>query len=99
MILQITEPLAIKCSLESNNGIYSPQLVERFEKLSRDDFFEMKFVSKNSSPIIIQLLENGVLFPDMSIVDQTQNGHVMAEPNNSMVRESINEAIAIMSSP
>lgn len=58
------EQLAIPCSLESKNGVFSPQLIERFEKLSRDESFEMKYVSKNSSPVIVQLFENGVLFMD-----------------------------------
>lgn len=62
--LQSLEHLAIPCSLESKNGIFSPQMIERFGKLSREESFEMKYVSKNSTPAIVQLFENGLPFAD-----------------------------------
>ncbi|XP_037035912.1 maternal protein tudor-like [Bradysia coprophila] len=52
--------LAICCRLET----VSSQLIERFEKLSKDDTYEMKFVSKESSPAIVQLFVRGVKFQE-----------------------------------
>lgn len=63
------------CSLEPVNGNFSPHLTARFENLSRDDIFEMKYISKNTSPVIVQLFENGVLFQDRPsrISESTKN--------------------------
>ncbi|KAG4076937.1 hypothetical protein HA402_015924 [Bradysia odoriphaga] len=62
--LQRLKRLAILCRLESKHGTFSPQLVERFENLYRDDAYEMKFVSEESNPAIVQLFVDGVLFAE-----------------------------------
>ncbi|KAG4077014.1 hypothetical protein HA402_016001 [Bradysia odoriphaga] len=62
--VQRLKRLAILCRLESKHGTFSPQLVERFENLSRDDAYEMKFVSEESNPAIVQLFVDAVLFAE-----------------------------------
>lgn len=64
--LQKIKPFAISCSLESKNGFFSPHLIERFAQLSVDDAYEMRYVGipDNSSPAIVQLFEDGVLFEE-----------------------------------
>lgn len=57
--------LAVCCRLEST-GTISSQLVDRFEKLSKDDTYEIKFVNKEASPV--QLFVHGVKFQDNVIV-------------------------------
>ncbi|KAG4076949.1 hypothetical protein HA402_015936 [Bradysia odoriphaga] len=52
--------LAVCCRLET----VSSQLIERFEKLSKEDNYEMKFISKESSPAIVELFVRGVKFQD-----------------------------------
>lgn len=37
--------LARCCTLEANDGIFSPQMIERFAELSRDETCEMKLLS------------------------------------------------------
>lgn len=66
--LQKIKQLALPCSLETENGNFSSELIERFANLSRDDLFEMKYVSKSFGSVgiffIVQLFVNGVLFED-----------------------------------
>lgn len=60
--LKTIQHLAVHCCLESKNGVFSSQMAERFANLSRDIPLELEYVSKNSSPAIVKLFENGVLF-------------------------------------
>ncbi len=60
--IQNLKHLAICCRLESKDGTFSPQFMERFKNLSRDIAHEMKFVRKDAAPAIVQLYEHGVKF-------------------------------------
>ncbi|XP_037035914.1 maternal protein tudor-like isoform X2 [Bradysia coprophila] len=62
--LQHLKRLAILCRLESKHGTFSPRLIEKFESLSRDDVYEMKFVSMESNPAVVQLFVDGLLFAE-----------------------------------
>ncbi|XP_037035919.1 maternal protein tudor-like [Bradysia coprophila] len=62
--VQHLKRLAILCRLESKHGTFSPRLIEKFDSLSRDDVYEMKFVSEESNPAVVQLFVDGVFFAE-----------------------------------
>lgn len=78
--------MAVLCSLETDNGIFSQQMVEEFENLSRKKLFEIKYLSENSVPAIVQIFENGVQFMDKPTI--------ISEPKESSAKSMYEVHIA-----
>lgn len=77
--LKSLKRLAVACRLESKDGIYSAQLAQRFADLPRDASYDMMYVCKESSPAIVQLLVDGVLFAEnKEITEPTEHVKVKA---------------------
>lgn len=63
--LKELRPLAVCCSLASKNGIYSQELMKRFDDLRKGDVkYNFKYVNRHCTPVIVQLFVNGTMFAE-----------------------------------
>ncbi|KAJ6642395.1 Maternal protein tudor, partial [Pseudolycoriella hygida] len=101
--LQNIKELAICCALQSQSGIYTPQLIERFANLSKDVAMDFKYISENSNPAIVQLFDNGVQFTENANIESTEHLKIKAYisdisgPNHFYIQKN-NEIEALMTS-
>lgn len=89
--LQNRRFMAISCCLESKNGNFSPKLVEQFVNLSTEAAYEMSFVSEHSSPAIVQLFQNGVLFAEKADTAKSASKYTSEKSISDSDAESQNQ--------